>query len=177
MEDFQCKVLAWEDDGIPEALRQVWMTFRAKYWNGKTTVPQKFFLANMENPQSKEMAWGESKQSIGMGRQRYPRSSSEIRRVFRARYWHGKDTLPGKLFSNTEDPKSKVLAHIWENDSTREALRQHRGSSEQRPGMAKRRYPRRGPNLAELTTRKCRISSSPCNKLCLNWRIAALDTY
>ena len=128
MDDLQSKVLEWEDDGTPEV-----------------------FLANMENPQSKEMAWGESKQSIGMGRQRYPRSSSEIRRVFRARYWHGKDTVPGKLFCNTEDPKSKVLAYIWENDSTREALRQHRGSSEQRPGMAKRRYPRSSSEIRRMS--------------------------
>ena len=104
MEDFQCKVLAWEDDGIPEALRQVWMTFRAKYWNGKTTVPQKFFSGKYGEP---------SEQRNGLGGEQ-------------AKHWHGKTTVPKKLFGNTEGLQGTVLA--WEGYGTREALLQYGGS-------------------------------------------------
>lgn len=117
MEDFQSKVLA--SDGVVEnPQNKDQLRERTKYWHWKMTVSRKLFgkyggpsepstgmgrgrypgssLANMENPQSKEMAWAESKQGTGMGR-RYPRNSL-ANMTFRAKYWNGKKTVSQKLF-------------------------------------------------------------------------------
>lgn len=107
--DLQSKVLEWEEDGIPEALWQIWMTFSAKYWHGKMTVSQKLFSirrifratywhGKTTIPQKFFGKYGEpSEQRLGLGGEG-------------AKHWHGKTTVPKKLFGNTEDLQGTVLA-------------------------------------------------------------------
>ena len=132
-EDLQTEVLEWEDNGTPEALWQIWRTFRAKYWHGKMTVSRKLF----------GKYGGPSEPSTGIGRRWYLRSSLENMEDFHFQnkvlaledddipeaLWQisggpsermGRRRYPRSSSAIMEDLQRKVLE--WEDDGTPDAL-------------------------------------------------------
>ena len=147
MEDFhfQNKVLALEDDGIPEALWQI--AGGPSERMGRRRYPRSS-SAVMEDLQRKVLEWEDDGTPDALQHQKDPQSNVlaleddgtpevlwQIRRTLRAKNWPG----GGGGREREREKASKALA--WEDNGTQEALRKYGGSSGHGTGMGRRRYP------------------------------------